>query len=144
MHRPLVSILINNYNYERFLSDAIDGALRQTYSPVEVIVVDDGSTDNSRDVIASYGSNISFVFKNNGGQASAFNTGIAASRGDIMCFLDADDFFYPEKVERVVQIFNQSNLETEGNNGSPFGGRKRCGWAGFKSTTFWKNALDHH
>lgn len=114
MRRPLVSILINNYNYERFLSDAIDGALRQTYSPVEVIVVDDGSTDNSRDVVASYGSKISFVFKSNGGQASAFNTGIAASRGDIVCFLDADDFFYPDKVERVVQIFNQNSLETKG------------------------------
>ncbi len=114
MRRPLVSILINNYNYGRFLTDAINSALRQTYSPVEVIVVDDGSTDNSRDVIASYGSKISVVFKNNSGQASAFNTGIEASRGDIMCFLDADDFFYPDKVGRVVQIFNQSNLETKG------------------------------
>jgi glycosyltransferase involved in cell wall biosynthesis len=66
---PFVSILINNYNYGRFLQEAIDSALNQTYSPTEVIVVDDGSTDNSREIIASYGNKIIPVLKENGGQA---------------------------------------------------------------------------
>ncbi|MDZ8054933.1 MAG: glycosyltransferase family 2 protein [Aulosira sp. ZfuVER01] len=101
---PLVSIIINNYNYGQFLADAIDSAIGQTYPHIEVIVVDDGSTDRSREVIASYGDKIIPVFKQNGGQASAFNTGFAASHGDIICFLDADDTYKPEKVFEVVNI----------------------------------------
>jgi glycosyltransferase involved in cell wall biosynthesis len=99
---PLVTILINNYNYGRFLADAIDSALNQTYRNLEVIVVDDGSTDESHEVIASYGNRIISVLKENGGQASAFNAGFAASRGEIICLLDSDDSFDRCKVERVV------------------------------------------
>lgn len=102
---PLVSILINNYNYGRFIGEAIDSALNQTYPHTEVIVVDDGSTDNSREIIASYGNRIIPVLKENGGQASAFNVGFAASRGDIICFLDSDDVFLPEKSAEVVDAF---------------------------------------
>ena len=103
---PLVSILINNYNYGRFLGEAIDSALNQTYPHIEVIVVDDGSTDNSREIIASYGERLLAVLKENGGQASAFNAGFAASRGDIVCILDSDDIFLPEKVASVVNVFS--------------------------------------
>jgi glycosyltransferase involved in cell wall biosynthesis len=102
--QPLVSILINNYNYDQFLPDSINSALSQTYSNIEIVVVDDGSTDNSSEIIASYGDAIIPVLKANGGQASAFNAGFAASRGDIICFLDADDIFLPEKVAEVVRI----------------------------------------
>jgi len=102
---PLVSILIDNYNYGRFLSQAIDSALNQTYSPTEVIVVDDGSTDNSREIIASYGNKIIPVLKENGGEASAYNAGFAASQGDIICLLNSDDAFLPEKVVEVVEAF---------------------------------------
>jgi glycosyltransferase involved in cell wall biosynthesis len=98
----LITILINNYNYGRFLRRAIDSALSQTYPHIEVVVVDDGSTDDSRDILSSYGSRIRPILQDNGGQASTFNTGIAASRGEIICLLDADDFFHPDKVERVV------------------------------------------
>ena len=97
-----VTILINNYNYARFLPAAIDSALSQTYHPLEVVVVDDGSTDESPDIIRDYGERIRPVFKWNGGQASAFNAGFAASRGEVICLLDADDFFFPEKTERSV------------------------------------------
>lgn len=107
-NRPLVSILINNYNYERFIGKAIDSALSQTYPHVEVVVVDDGSTDHSSDIIASFKDRIIPILKKNGGQASAFNAGFAASKGDIICFLDADDIFVPEKVEKVVNVFSSS------------------------------------
>ena len=102
MLKPVVSVIINNYNYERFVGEAIDSALRQTYARLEVIVVDDGSTDDSRAVIESYGKGIVPVFKPNEGQASAFNAGFARSSGEIICFLDADDLFLPNKVEKIV------------------------------------------
>lgn len=105
--KPLVSILINNYNYERFLKEAIDSALAQTYPRLEVVVVDDGSTDNSVEIIKSYGRQIIPVFKVNGGQASAFNAGFDACQGDIICFLDSDDIFYPEKVEKTVNFLTE-------------------------------------
>lgn len=101
----LVSIIIGNYNYERFLGKAIDSALNQTYKNIEVIVVDDGSTDNSGDIIASYGDEIIPILKENGGQPSTYNAGFASSRGDIICFLDSDDIFLPDKVARIVSIF---------------------------------------
>lgn len=108
MNRPLVSILINNFNYCQFLADAINSALNQSYQNIEVIVVDDGSTDNSPEIIARYGEKIVPVLKKNGGQASAFNAGFETSRGDIICFLDSDDLFDPEKVERIVSIFEEN------------------------------------
>lgn len=104
---PLVTILIDNYNYEQYLSLAIDSALGQTYQPIEVVVVDDGSKDNSRAVIESYGDRIKAVFKVNGGQGSAFNAGLPEITGEIVCLLDADDVFVADKVEKVVKCFQE-------------------------------------
>lgn len=101
--QPLVSVLISNYNYDRYLKQAIDSALNQTYPQLEIIVVDDGSTDESRQVIASYGDRVIPIFKANAGQASAFNAGFAASQGGLICLLDADDVWMPTKVEQVVK-----------------------------------------
>jgi glycosyltransferase involved in cell wall biosynthesis len=101
---PLVSILVNNYNYGRFLGEAIESALNQSYPCIEVLVVDDGSTDDSRDIINTFANRIVPIFKQNGGQASAFNAGFANSHGEIVCFLDSDDIFAPSKVAHVVQI----------------------------------------
>jgi glycosyltransferase involved in cell wall biosynthesis len=103
--RPLVSVIITNFNYARYLGEAIGSALSQSYRPLEVIVVDDGSTDESRDVITAYGSQIDTVFKPNGGQATAFNAGYAVSRGEIVLFLDADDLLRAHTVETVVGAF---------------------------------------
>jgi glycosyltransferase involved in cell wall biosynthesis len=103
--RPQVSIVINNYNYGRYLRITIDSALAQTYSRVEVIAVDDGSTDESRAVIESYGKRIVPIMKANGGQGSALNAGFAASRGEIVMFLDADDELMPEAVAEVVKAW---------------------------------------
>jgi glycosyltransferase involved in cell wall biosynthesis len=108
--RPLVSVIINNYNYARFLREAIDSALSQAYCPIEVIVVDDGSSDHSRELIMTYERAVTPVFKENSGQASAFNAGIAASHGDILCFLDSDDYFYAGKVATIVEIAISSNV----------------------------------
>ena len=98
----LVSIIINNYNYDRFLVQAIDSALSQTYPHVEVIVVDDGSTDRSREIIASYGDRLMSIFQDNGKQGAAFNTGFAASQGEIIIFLDSDDYLVPDALEQIV------------------------------------------
>jgi glycosyltransferase involved in cell wall biosynthesis len=102
---PLVSTIINNYNYGRFLREAIDSALNQTYPNLEIIVVDDGSTDDSREIIDSYGDRIIAVLKDNGGQASACNEGFRASKGEVVIFLDADDALLPDTVRRVVTAF---------------------------------------
>jgi glycosyltransferase involved in cell wall biosynthesis len=106
--KPLVSIIINNYNYAHFLPQAIDSTLLQTYKNIEVIVVDDGSQDTSKEVIAGYGEQIVPILKENGGQASSYNVGFAASQGDIICFLDADDVFLPHKIAEIVAAFNHS------------------------------------
>jgi glycosyltransferase involved in cell wall biosynthesis len=102
----MLSIVISNFNYGRFLRDAIDSALAQTYPGVEVVVVDDGSTDNSGEIIRSYGDKIIPVLKGNGGLASALNAGFAASRGELVIFLDADDMLFPQTAERVAQIWD--------------------------------------
>jgi hypothetical protein len=104
---PLVSIIIPNYNYGRFLREAIDSALNQTHPNTEVIVVDDGSTDDSREIISSYGDRIVTVLKANGGQASSFNAGYAASKGDVVCFVDADDVLVETKAESVAETFQK-------------------------------------
>ncbi len=124
-NQPLVSIVINNYNYGHFLSEAIDSALNQTYEHTETIVVDDGSTDNSREIIAGYGDRIIPVLKENGGQNCAFEAGFAASSGSIVCFLDSDDVFLPAKVGRIVEV-----LEQHPNVGSCFHALKAVDEAG--------------
>ena len=102
----LVSIIINNYNYERFLAEAIDSALNQTYEHVEVIVVDDGSTDNSRQIIAEYGDQIIPILQPNGKQAAAFNSGFARSKGEIIIFLDSDDYLLPQAASEIVALWH--------------------------------------
>jgi glycosyltransferase involved in cell wall biosynthesis len=101
----LVSIIINNYNYGRFVGQAIQSALDQTHLDIEIIVVDDGSTDDSRAIIESFGSKVRALFKENGGQGSAYNAGFAASRGELIHFLDADDILEPTAIEEVVKAW---------------------------------------
>jgi glycosyltransferase involved in cell wall biosynthesis len=105
----LASIIISSYNYGRFLKDAIDSALNQTYPNTEVIVVDDGSVDNSREIIARYGDRVLPVLKANGGQASAFNAGFRASRGEVISFLDSDDMLVPTAVEKAVSLLRNDD-----------------------------------
>jgi len=103
MEAPLVSIVVVNYNYARFLSRSLDSALAQTHPRTEVVVVDDASTDDSREVVGRYGDRVVAVLQaTNGGQGAAFNAGFAACRGDVVLFLDSDDWLYPEAAARVV------------------------------------------
>src|SRR5215212_8459413 len=99
---PLASVIINNFNYGRFLREAIDSALAQDYPATEVVVVDDGSTDDSRAVIESYRDRVRAVFKENGGQGSAYNAGVPVSRGEYVCMLDADDTLDPTAIRQAM------------------------------------------
>lgn len=107
---PLVSIIINNYNYGKYVGKAIDSALSQTYHRIELIVVDDGSNDDSRERILAYGERIKAIFKSNGGQGSAYNAGFEASRGEIVMFLDADDALDRDVVTCVVDRFKDKDV----------------------------------
>ena len=102
---PLVSVIINNYNYAAYLRCAVESALSQTYPHVEVLVVDDGSKDGSREVLGTFQGRIRTHLQENRGQAAAMNAGFAASRGDIVIFLDADDFLEPNAVSEIVAKF---------------------------------------
>lgn len=108
---PLVSIVIDNYGYGRFLRAAVCSALEQSYGAVEVIVVDDGSLDNSREILREFGHAIRAVLKPNGGQASAFNAGLAECRGEVVCLLDADDVWDRDKVAEVVSAVRSRAAE---------------------------------
>ena len=97
-----VSIAINNHNYAQFLGAAIDSALAQTYPNLEVIVVDDGSTDSSWSIIESYGSRITALRSPNLGQGSAYNLGFERCSGQWVLFLDSDDTLDPDAIERFL------------------------------------------
>lgn len=103
---PFVSIIISSYNYGAFVRDAVESALSQSYPHKEIIIVDDGSTDDSRLVIGSYHNKATIIFKSNGGQASALNEGFRHCRGDVIIFLDSDDLLHPHLVSTIITHFN--------------------------------------
>lgn len=109
-----VSVVISNYNYARYLPFAVDSALAQTYDNLEIIIVDDGSKDDSREVITKLQQKapdkIKAIFQPNQGQGAAFNTGFTAATGDIIAFLDADDTWKPHKVQRIVETLSNPEL----------------------------------
>jgi glycosyltransferase involved in cell wall biosynthesis len=107
----LVSIIIPCYNAADWVKQAIQSALDQTWSPVEVIVIDDGSTDQSLDVIKSFGDRITWETGPNRGANHARNRGLALARGDCLQFLDADDYLLPEKVERQMKVLQASGAD---------------------------------
>ncbi len=96
---------MNNYNYGQYLRTSIQSAISQTYEKVEVIVVDDGSTDDSKAVIAEFGGQVHSIFKPNGGQASALNAGFLKSSGDLVLFLDSDDWLSPDAIKRAAEAW---------------------------------------
>jgi glycosyltransferase involved in cell wall biosynthesis len=108
--RPLATVVIVNYNYEKFIAAAIDSALEQSYAPLEVIVVDDGSSDGSREIIAGYANRIRTVFQSNAGQGAAYNAGWLAARGELVLFLDSDDVLMRDAITKVVLAFKDSDV----------------------------------
>lgn len=102
---PSVDIVVTNHNYGRFLPEAIESACAQTHPEVAVVVVDDGSSDDSREVLRRYEDRVEVVLKEQGGQASALNAGLERCRGEILLVLDADDVLRPQAAERVAAAF---------------------------------------
>jgi glycosyltransferase involved in cell wall biosynthesis len=109
-----VSIIISNYNYAKYLPFAVESVIAQTYQNIEIIIVDDGSLDNSREVISQlqekYPTYIKAIFQTNQGQGGAFNAGFAAASGELIAFLDADDTWKPHKLTTVVEAFNKPDI----------------------------------
>jgi len=105
MSRPIVTVLIDTFNHERFIEQAILSALEQDFPPSEreILVVDDGSTDGTAAVVQRFIPRIRYLGKANGGQASAFNAGIPEARGEIVAFLDGDDWWEPRKLSKVAE-----------------------------------------
>jgi glycosyltransferase involved in cell wall biosynthesis len=104
IQKGLVSIIIPCFNTAQYLPQAIESVLNQTYSNLEIIVIDDGSTDNTKNVIKPFLNDIMYIYKDNGGPASARNLGITSSRGEFIAFLDADDYWLPEKLTNQVSF----------------------------------------
>jgi glycosyltransferase involved in cell wall biosynthesis len=106
---PRVSVLIDTYNYGGYIEEAIESVLGQDFpaEEMEILVVDDGSTDDTAERVKKYGERVRYLYKSNGGQGSAFNHGFAEARGEIIAFLDADDYWLPGKLRRVMEEFEK-------------------------------------
>jgi hypothetical protein len=125
----VVDIVINNHNYGAFLESAIESACGQTHERVNVLAVDDGSTDDSRQILARYRDRIGLIMQENGGQAAALNAGMERCTGDVVIFLDADDVLRPEAAAQVAAAFAadegvckvQFRMETIDADGQPTG-----------------------
>lgn len=109
MSNKKACILINSFNYDYYLSEAIESSINQSFpeKDFEVIVVDDGSTDDTKNIVKKYKDKIKYIYKENGGQASAFNIGLEATDAEYVLFLDADDLCHPQRVEKIVSEFEK-------------------------------------
>jgi glycosyltransferase involved in cell wall biosynthesis len=105
MSKPFATALIDTYNHEEFIAEAINSILEQDFSPseMEILVVDDGSTDKTPEIVRKFAPRVRMLRKSNGGQASAFNAGIPEARGEIVAFLDGDDWWAPNKLRSVSE-----------------------------------------
>jgi len=122
--KPLVSIVIPVFNASDFVLETLQSATNQTYKNIEIIVVDDGSTDNSLDLIKSFEGKITVISTTNNGAASARNLGILASSGLIIAFLDSDDIWDPQKIEKQVSFLLANELDLVYCSGREFGERE--------------------
>ena len=100
-----VSVIIPTYNRSSYLVEAIDSVMSQTYKACEVLVIDDGSSDDTREAVNRYAGGISYIYQDNKGPSAARNNGIRNAKGDLIAFLDSDDIWHPEKLEKQVAVF---------------------------------------
>jgi len=103
---PLVSVIVPTYNRSDFVAEAVQSVLNQTYENIETIVVDDGSTDNTREVLEKYQDKINYIYQQRSGRSKARNEGFRHSRGDYIAFLDSDDLWFPTKIEKQVEVLS--------------------------------------
>jgi glycosyltransferase involved in cell wall biosynthesis len=104
----MISVVIPAFNSGRFIRRTIDSVLAQSFQDYEIIVVDDGSTDDTGEVVKSYGSKVRYIYQPNAGDGPARNTGIAAAKGEWVAFLDHDDEWLPEKLEKQIKILKEN------------------------------------
>jgi glycosyltransferase involved in cell wall biosynthesis len=102
---PLISCVVPLFNAERYIREALNSILAQTYRPIEIVVVDDGSTDRSAQIVVSYGDRVRYLFQHNAGPAAARNRGLSAAHGEFIAFLDADDLWHPDKLSKQMARF---------------------------------------
>jgi glycosyltransferase involved in cell wall biosynthesis len=105
-----VSVIIPTYNYGRFIAEAIQSVLRQTHRPAEIIVVDDGSNDETKEVVSGFGDDVKYIYQANAGVCAARNKGAAESKGDAIAFMDADDTMQPESLEKQIALFDEDGV----------------------------------
>src|ERR1700740_2912803 len=110
MSAPLITALVDTYNHEKYIEQALVSVLEQGLSPaeLEVVVVDDGSTDGTGSIVQKFAPRVKHVRKKNGGQASAFNAGVAESRGEIIAILDGDDWWAEGKLAAVAEALEKT------------------------------------
>jgi len=102
---PLVSVVIPSFNHARYIRECLDSVLAQGYRPLELVVVDDGSTDGTAEIIRGYGSSVRLLEQSNGRQARGRNIGLAHARGELVAFLDSDDRYLPDRISAAVAVF---------------------------------------
>jgi glycosyltransferase involved in cell wall biosynthesis len=103
-----ISVIIPTYNRSHLIKDAVESVLSQTYQDFELIIIDDGSTDNTREVLAEYGERLQYIYQENQGRSAARNHGINLAKGEYIAFLDSDDVWFPDKLARQVPILESA------------------------------------
>ncbi len=101
--QPFISVIIPAYNAEKYLDEALQSIINQHYTPMEIIVVDDGSTDNTAEIVAEYGTRVRYVYQKNNGPPAARNKGLGLAQGNVIAFLDSDDLWSEKKLERQLK-----------------------------------------
>lgn len=107
---PTVSVVIAAYNASRWIVETLESVLVQDFTDLEIVLVDDGSIDDTAQIVARYGKLVRYIYKSNGGQPSARNTGIRAAKGEFIAFLDADDLWTKEKLRLQLNLLNETRV----------------------------------
>jgi glycosyltransferase involved in cell wall biosynthesis len=108
LNKPLVSVIVPVYNGESFLAEAVDSIQQQSYQPLEIIIVDDGSTDSTKQLATAFGESVRYVYQTNSGPAAARNTGIGLARGVFIAFLDSDDLWSEDKLNLQLALLAEN------------------------------------
>lgn len=108
MIKPLVSVVIPTYNRDKYINETIESVLAQTYPNIEIIVIDDGSTDNTKEVVAQYVPKIQYVWQKNSERGASRNHGLRLAKGEFISFLDSDDLWLPDKIEEDINFFRKN------------------------------------